>query len=67
VSADGLDRRGVVASAYVLALLGLLLPLAYLGALFAGFALLRRDRRGHGLAVIVLGAVCVVVRFALVS
>ena len=50
----------VVASAFGLALLGLLIPLALVGALFAGVVLARRGRPGTGLAVVVLGVACVV-------
>jgi len=58
------ERAGVIASAYVLALLGFLVPLAYVGALFAGVVLLRRGHREHGAAVIALGAVSVTLGIA---
>lgn len=50
-----------VAAAYLLAGLGLLLPLAIVGAGFAGLVLAQRGLRTHGIAVLVLGVVCVVV------
>ena len=46
-----------MAIAYVLAALCLLVPLALLGALFAGVALTRRNRVADGLGVIVVGVV----------
>ena len=49
----------VVAAAYVLALLTLLVPFAVLGALFAGVVLIRRDRPGAGAGVIAVGIACV--------
>jgi hypothetical protein len=51
----------VVAVAYLLALLALLVPLAVVGSTFAGIVLLQRGLRGHGLTVIVLGAACMAV------
>ena len=44
-------------AAYGLAVISLLVPLAFAGALFAGIALMRRNRRPEGLGVIVVGAV----------
>jgi hypothetical protein len=55
------DPPPVVAAAFLLALVCALLPLAYVGAVFAGVALVRRGRRREGVAVVVLGLVCVVV------
>lgn len=55
------DPPQVVGAAFLLALLGLLLPLAYLGAGFAGVVLVRRGRRPEGTAVLLLGAVCVAI------
>ena len=42
----------MVVVAYLLAIVCLLLPLALLGALFAGVALMRRNRPADGLGVI---------------
>ena len=50
----------VVAAAYVLALLTLLVPFAVLGAAFAGVVLVRRGRPGAGAGVLLVGAACVV-------
>jgi hypothetical protein len=44
----------VVAVAYLLALVSMLVPLALLGGLFAGLALIRRNRPVDGLGVIVV-------------
>jgi hypothetical protein len=44
-----------VVAAYGLAVVALLVPLALAGALFAGIALMRRNRRAHGLGVIGVG------------
>lgn len=55
----------MVAAAYGLALLCVLLPLAFVGALFAGVALHRRDRRAEGLGVLAAGASCTVLGIVL--
>ena len=44
--------------AYLLAGICLLVPLALIGALFAGIVLMRRNRVGEGIGVIALGVVC---------
>lgn len=49
------DPPPVVAAAYALAAISALVPLALAGALFAGIALMRRNRRPEGLGVIVVG------------
>lgn len=54
-------RAPVVAAAYLLAALCLLIPLAVVGSTFAGTVLWRRGLRPHGAAVVGLGVVCVVV------
>ena len=46
--------------AYVLAAVCLLVPLALVGALFAGAALIRRNRPADGWGVIVVGVVATV-------
>jgi hypothetical protein len=46
---------------YVLALICALLPLAILGAAFAGAAIFQRGRRAQGAGVIVLAIVCVTI------
>ena len=48
----------IVAVAYVLAAICAMLPLALLGALFAGGVLFNRGLRGHGMGVIVLSLAC---------
>ena len=48
----------MVAVAYVLAAVCLLVPLALIGALFAGVVLMRRNRVRDGIGVIALGVVC---------
>jgi hypothetical protein len=48
----------VVAVAYLLAVICVVVPPAVLGALFAGVVLLRRGLRGHGAAVVVLALSC---------
>lgn len=53
-------RSPVVAAAYLLAALCLLIPLAVVGSTFAGTVLWRRGLRPHGAAVVGLGVVCVV-------
>lgn len=52
------DPARVVAAAYLLAAVCLVVPFAVVGALFAGFALTRRNRVVDGLGVIALGLVC---------
>ena len=54
-------RPQVVAAAYVLAALCLLVPLAVIGSTFAGAVLWQRGLRSHGAAVVGLGVACVVV------
>ena len=56
----------VVAAAYVLALVTLLVPFAVLGALFAGVVLIRRDRPGAGAGVIAVAIACVVLGLTVV-
>jgi hypothetical protein len=56
----------VVAAAYVLALVTLLIPLAFFGAVFAGVVLMRRDRRGAGAGVIAVGIACFVLGMTVV-
>ena len=45
----------VVVVAYLLALTCVLVPLALVGAVFAGVALIRRNRPADGIAVMVVG------------
>ena len=59
------DPPGVVAAGFGLALLCLMLPLAFIGAAFAGVALTRRRRRTEGIAVLVLGAACTAIGIVL--
>jgi hypothetical protein len=47
-----------VVVAYVLAAVCLLVPLALVGALFAGIVLMRRNRALEGAGVIALGVAC---------
>ena len=49
-----------IASAYVLALLSLMLPLAVVGATFAAIVLWQRGLRAHGATVFALGVAGVV-------
>lgn len=53
-------RPEVVAVAYLLAALCLLIPLAVVGSTFAGTVLWRRGLRPHGVAVVGLGVACAV-------
>lgn len=53
-------RPEVVAAAYLLAVLCLLIPLAVVGSTFAGTVLWRQGLRPHGVAVIGLGVACAV-------
>jgi hypothetical protein len=55
----------VVAVAYVLAAVCLVVPLALVGALFAGIVLMRRNRPLEGAGVLVLGVACTAVGVAL--
>ena len=50
----------MVVVAYLLALVCALVPLALVGALFAGVALMRRGRPNDGLGVIAVGVACTV-------
>lgn len=52
------DPPRVVAAAYLLAAVCLLIPLAAVGALFAGLALARRNRPRDGAAVLALAVLC---------
>ena len=52
-------------AAYALAVISLLVQLALAGALFAGIALMRRNRRADGLGVIVVGVLATAVGIAL--
>ena len=52
------DPPRLVAAAYLLAAVCLLVPLAAVGAVFAGVVLTRRNRPGSGAAVIALAVVC---------
>ena len=55
----------MVVVAYLLAGVCLLVPLALVGALFAGVALTRRNRAADGWGVIVVGVVATVLGVAL--
>lgn len=59
------DPTRVVVAAYALAAVCLLVPLALIGALFAGVALARRNRPAEGAGVIVLALVCTALAVAL--
>ena len=52
-------------AAYLLAAISVLVPLALLGALFAGVALARRNRRAEGLGVIAVGVAATVLGIVL--
>lgn len=52
------DPPRIVAVAYLLAVTCLVVPLALAGALFAGLALARRNRRAEGLGVVAAGVAC---------
>ena len=52
------DPPGVVVAAYLLAALCVLVPLAVVGAVFAGIVLARRNRPGDGARVLVLAVAC---------
>lgn len=49
------DPTPVVVAGYGMAVVCLLVPLAIVGALFAGFALTRRNRVRDGVAIVALG------------
>jgi hypothetical protein len=55
------DPTRVVVVAYLLAAVCLVVPLALIGALFAGIALARRNRFWDGVGVIALGVLCTLV------
>jgi hypothetical protein len=55
-----------VVIAYLLAAMCLLVPLALVGALFAGVVLARRNRPEHGAGVIALAIACTAAGIALV-
>jgi hypothetical protein len=59
------DPAPVVVAAYALAAISALVPLAVAGALFAGIALMRRNRRAEGMGVIVVGVVATALGVAL--
>lgn len=59
------DPTRVVVAAYLLAAVCVVVPLAVLGALFAGVALARRNRPLSGMAVIALGLACTALGIAL--
>jgi hypothetical protein len=48
----------VVVVAYLLAIVCVVVPLALIGAIFAGVALIRRNRPADGVGVIALGVAC---------
>ena len=50
----------IVGVAYLLAAICLFVPLAVIGAIFAGVVVANRGLRGHGIAVIGLAIVCAV-------
>lgn len=52
------DPPRVVVAAYLLALVCLLVPLALVGGLFAGVALMRRNRALEGAGVIIVSIAC---------
>lgn len=52
------DPPRVVVVAYLLALICLLVPLALVGALFAGVALIRRNRPRSGAGVVAAALLC---------
>ncbi len=64
VAEDPLEPR-LVAVAYLLAAVCLILPLAVVGAIFAGIVVRNRGQRGHGIAVIALSIACAVIGIAL--
>ncbi len=50
----------VIAAAYLLALVCVLVPFGIIGVAFVGTVLARRDARTHAAAVIALGVVCAI-------
>ena len=52
------DPTRIVVIAYLLALVCILVPLALVGGLFAGVALMRRNRPLYGTGVIVVAVAC---------
>jgi hypothetical protein len=50
----------VIADAYLLALVCVLVPFGVIGVAFVGAVLARRGLRGHAAAVIALGIVCAI-------
>ena len=59
------DPAPVVVAAYLLAAISVLVPLAVAGAIFAGVALMRRNRRAEGIGVIAVGVVATALGFVL--
>jgi len=55
----------IIAVAYLLAAVCLILPLAVVGAIFAGIVVLNRGLRAHGIAVIALSIACAAIGIAL--
>ena len=51
--------------AYLLAAICFLIPLALVGAVFAGIALMRRNRRAEGMGVIAVGIAATAIGIAL--
>lgn len=60
------DPTRIVVSAYLLAAVCVVVPLALIGALFAGVVLLRRSRRAEGLGVIAVAIACTVLGILLI-
>jgi uncharacterized membrane protein len=56
----------VIAAAYVLAVVTLLIPLAFFGAVFAGYVLSRRGHRGAGAGVAAVAVACFVLGMTVV-
>ena len=50
----------VIAAAYLLALVCVLVPFGIIGVAFVGAVLARREQPGHAAAVVALGVVCAV-------
>lgn len=59
------DPPRVVAAAYLLAAVCVVVPFAVIGALFAGIVLVRRNRSGAGAGVIALSLACTAAGVAL--
>lgn len=55
----------LVAVAYLLAAVCVVVPLAVIGAIFAGVVVLNRGPRAHGIAVIALSIACAAIGIAL--